>query len=265
MVCECGHKKRSHRSGFGKLAKDENNDCMLEHCPCVDYTKSNTYKLVITQPTPEPKPERIHDETEPVLKLNTSTDVVRGDDELAFWLKQAKEGSDIEVIVAYSLHNPSCPLCRTGTESFKDMMQHITIAHMQNYDREIGKAFHMKREYIHEGNRIKQGEIVFDRFYSNYEMDVLNKTIAMLQVLIKYEVNNIIRNKPKQARKRAECLYRLSKEFLLTEKQIMHLVDLPSNTSTSRIYELLARGMDEYYGGEKNYPEWMQRVLQTNK
>ena len=258
-TCECGHYKCHHRSGFGKLAKDENNDCMKEDCPCVDYT----FKKEII---PEPEPVLNYGE-EPEIEpvINTSTDVVRGNDELAFWLKQAKEGSNIEVTIAYSLHNPSCPLCGTHTDLFKEMMQHITIVHMQNYDREIGKAFHTKREYINDGNRIKQGPIIFDRFYSNYEMDVLNKTIAMLQVLIKYEVNNIIRNKPKQARKRAECLYRLSKEFLLTEKQIMHLVDLPSNTSTSRIYELLARGMDEYYGGEKNYPEWMQRVLQTNK
>lgn len=205
--------------------------------------------------------------------------IIRGNDELAFWLKQAKEGSDIEVTIAFSLHGLSrCPVCHAEMNLFrsnhdknssrmwdknpigyKEMMQHITITHMQNYDREIGKAFHTKREYIREGNRIKLGPIVFYKFYTEYEMDVLNKTIAMVQILVKYEANSI-RNNHKQARKRAECMYRLSKEFLLTEKQIVQLVNLAPG-SHHRIYEILATGLDEYYGGEKNYPIWMQRAL----
>jgi hypothetical protein len=258
---------------------------MLDTCPCVDYefisskTKSSLWYKSLTGLNPQVEDEY---EDEKEHTPSNETGIERGDDELAFWLKQARPGSDHSVIIAFDIQTNHCPVCHGSVkifglrtkktdkwgrhtdfvklkDGFKQLLDHIRAIH-SDYDTETNKPYYKRWKSDED---LEDKSLIFDRFYTDYEIAILNKTIAMLQVLIKYEVSTA--KSVSQYRKRAECLYRLGKEFLLTDAQIMELVDMPHG-SRNRMPRLMALGLDEFYGGEKNYPAWMQRVLKaTNK
>lgn len=190
-----------------------------------------------------------------------NTKIIRGNDELSYWLKGANPNSTLEVTIAFNIFDMSrCPMpkchfkiddlfgfnknhywVKLSNDGFKRLLQHF-------------KLFHGR--YPVELQVLSPEPIEHPDYYQEYEKDVLNKSIAMLQVLVKYEVNS--NNTQIQRRKRGECVYRLSKDFLLTNELIMRLLDIPD---IRKLYKLLDTGLDEYYGGREHYPTWMKRVM----
>ena len=199
------------------------------------------------------------------MKIDDS--IVRGDDELAYWLRNARPGSALAVTICYDIMNERCPIPRCGIHvKIYDWDENKTLS--IQYERlgfnDTGLKELLRHIQLHDPNRsISIDDLVLDEYgipilaSSDRERDIMNKTVAILQVLIKYQVNMSKGRNDAKYRKRAESLYRLAKEFLLTDYMICEL----TCEDHYDIRRKIGDGLDVYYGGKKNYPDWMKHVM----
>jgi hypothetical protein len=242
--------------------------------------------------------------------------VERGDDELAFMLKERNEDSDVdEITSAYIISKYQCPckheflyvrcsIPNVEFESFKDAFHHYRHEHYQpitalSYDdsidvfRELAKRQYeeelaTKREEYESAvkvygaarstrerddyRRLKEFEdVIINTRTSNLREDIERhkerhyRIYAMFQYFVIVETNRVgpgrtPRKILNQRRERKySALYSLAKDFLFTDAQMAAMFDIPVN----RMREYLYYGLDAYYGGEENYPDWMKRLLQS--
>lgn len=247
--------------------------------------------------------------------------IERGDDELAFLLRDRHKDSSVdEITYAYFISNYWCPMkdenefspClyphNTEFPTFKDAFYHFRHDHydeMMQLTHESTEEFRILAEfYYNQELKAKDKEVEYERSRqiedndwlkraigdrqiflnqkSNYiglriasltrkiekRKEVYNRVYAMYQYFITIEANwETVRVKGvsrqdirKRREKKYTAFYKLGREFLFLESQIAMMFNIP----VSRAREYLYYGLDMYYGGEQNYPDWMKRVLSTN-
>src|SRR4030095_705888 len=150
------------------------------------------------------------------MTVKMTSEIIRGDDEQALYMRGMKPEYRNNGMIAFNISTNRCPMfssyvnCMFENKSFKDLWEHMRI---HNID------------------------------YSNeFDKDIFNKSIGMLQLLIKFDVNDVSSSKKKYAKK-AEALYALGKEYGLLDFQLTELID----KDIEKVKRLTSRGIGLYY------------------
>lgn len=151
-----------------------------------------------------------------------SEQIERGNDEVAFWIRGTGKENQEDIFIAVSMLHHVCPLCKYNNrfESFKDVYKHFIAQHFGDGQNK-------------------------DQFY--------NKIYAILQQLVKFEVNN---NRRYTFNKRSEVVYTLNKVHGLPIGLIQKVLGIYSITRTMK---MSYRGLI-LCNSDESIPVWIKNV-----